>query len=419
MSSIPPVTDNAPAESTPPIRDRTPEQADIQRGITPVSSSRATKSKLAPIAAGGFAVLALLWINLGGKDNTATTNTMAMSETAKQRPTETARQVATYVPGDAPTIANAATDPNAPSLGATNLAPGTPGTTTLPNGQVVPAIQPGAYPANGQQGGPSGPSPAQTLAQASRRSPLLVFGAGSGEGGAAQQQGPGQAGGGSLLPGGEDGGAAQAQQPGELDRLRQASAIGESRATMMPNRNYLITAGTLIPCILQTAMNSTQPGYTSCIVPRDVFSENGRVILLEKGTKVLGQYQGGLQQGQNRLFVVWTRATTPRGVAIELGSPASDALGRAGMAGGVDTFFWARFGGALMLSLIDAGAQIGSSALSGRGSVNISQPGQAAGQTLQQNQNIRPVLKKNQGEEVGIFVAKDFNFADVYGLSIK
>jgi type IV secretion system protein VirB10 len=188
---------------------------------------------------------------------------------------------------------------------------------------------------------------------------------------------------------------------------------------MMPNRNYLITAGTLIPCILQTAMNSTQPGYTSCIVPRDVFSENGRVILLEKGTKVLGQYQGGLQQGQNRLFVVWTRATTPRGVAIDLGSPASDALGRAGMAGGVDTFFWARFGGALMLSLIDAGAQIGSSALSGRGSVNISQPGQAAGQTLQQNQNIRPVLKKNQGEEVGIFVAKDFNFADVYGLSIK
>ncbi len=415
MSSIPPVTDSAPQDTTPPIRDRTPEQADIQRGITPVSSSRATKNKLAPIAAGGFVVLALLWINLGGRDETATTNTMAMSETAKQRPTDTARQVANYVPGDTPTIATAATDPNAPSLGATNLAPGTPGTTTLANGQVVPAIQPGAYPANGQQGGANGPSPAQTLAQASRRSPLLVFGAGAGDTG--EQQGGAQQDAGGVLAGGN--GASGPAQAGELDRLRQASAIGESRATMMPNRNYLITAGTLIPCILQTAMNSTQPGYTSCIVPRDVFSENGRVVLMEKGTKVLGQYQGGLQQGQNRLFVVWTRATTPRGVAIDLGSPASDALGRAGMAGGVDTFFWARFGGALMLSLIDAGAQIGSSALASNGSVNITQPGQAAGQTLQQNQNIRPVLKKNQGEEVGIFVAKDFNFADVYGLSIK
>lgn len=417
MSSIPPVTESAPVESTPPIRDRTPEQADIQRGITPVNRSGTAKSKIAPVAAGGFVVLALLWINLGGRDDTTTTNTMAMSETAKQRPNDTARQVATYVPGDAPTIANAATDPNAPSLTSTNLAPGTPGTTTLANGQVVPAIQPGAYPSNGQQGAPRGPSPAQTLAQASRRSPLLVFG--SGEGSGTQQQGAGQPAGGGSVPDGVEGGVADAQQPGELDRLRQVSAIGESRATMMPNRNYLITAGTLIPCILQTAMNSTQPGYTSCIVPRDVFSENGRVVLLEKGTKVLGQYQGGLQQGQNRIFVVWTRATTPRGVAIDLGSPASDALGRAGMAGGVDTFFWARFGGALMLSLIDAGAQIGSSALSGRGSVNISQPSQAATQTLQQNQNIPPVLKKNQGEEVGIFVAKDFNFADVYGLSIK
>jgi type IV secretion system protein VirB10 len=416
VSSIPPVTDSAPLDSTPPIRDRTPEQADVQRGITPVSRVK-PGGKLAPIAGGALVVAALLWINLGGSDRSATTNTMAMADSAKRRPTETARQVAEFQPGTAPTIATAATDPNAPSLGATNLAPGTPGTVTLANGQVVPAIQPGAYPANAGQGGPAQASPAQTLAQQSRRSPLLVFSAGDDR---LSQQGAGQGGNaGGAMVGAADGTPAQQEAPGDLDRLRRASAIGESRATMMSNRNYLITAGTLIPCILQTAMNSTQPGYTSCIVPRDVFSENGRVVLLEKGTKVLGQYQGGLQQGQNRLFVVWTRATTPRGVAIDLGSPASDALGRAGMAGGVDTFFWARFGGALMLSLIDATAQIGSSALASNGSVNISQPSQAAGQTLQQNQNIRPVLKKNQGEEVGIFVAKDFNFSDVYGLAIK
>src|SRR3546814_7186939 len=70
---------------------------------------------------------------------------------------------------------------------------------------------------------------------------------------------------------------------------------------MLPNRNFLITAGTLIPCILQTAINSGQPGYTSCLIPRDVYSENGRVVLMEKGTRVLGEYRGGIQQGQNRL----------------------------------------------------------------------------------------------------------------------
>lgn len=410
MSTIPPVTDSAPMDSTPPIRDRTPEQAEVQRGITPVSRVQA-KGKFAPIAGAVLLGAALLWVNLGGRDDNDAGNTMAMSETARNRPNETARQTAEYQAG--PTIAGAAVDPNAPSL----VAPGAPGTTTLANGQVVPAIQPGAYPATGQQGGAAQPSPAQTLAQASRRSPLLVFGAGEDASGQ-QGAGPGGSGAGGQL-GGVQNVSAEQEAPGELDRLRRASSIGESRATMMPSRNYLITAGTLIPCILQTAMNSTQPGYTSCIVPRDVFSENGRVVLLEKGTKVLGQYQGGLQQGQNRLFVVWTRATTPRGVAIELGSPASDALGRAGMAGGVDTFFWARFGGALMLSLIDAGGQAASNAVASSGSYNVSQPSNAAGQSLQQSQNIRPVLTKNQGEEVGIFVAKDFNFSDVYGLAIK
>src|SRR3546814_15747717 len=99
---------------------------------------------------------------------------------------------------------------------------------------------------------------------------------------------------------------------------------------MLPNRNFLITAGTLIPCILQTAINSGQPGYTSCLIPRDVYSENGRVVLMEKGTRVLGEYRGGIQQGQNRLFVLWTRAVTPQGVRIDLASPVADAqLGRA------------------------------------------------------------------------------------------
>src|SRR3546814_18805205 len=78
----------------------------------------------------------------------------------------------------------------------------------------------------------------------------------------------------------------------------------------------------LIPCVVQTAMDSSQPGYVSCIIPRDISSDNGRVVLLEKGTRVLGEYQTGVQRGKYRLFAVWNREVTPRGVAIDVGSPA-------------------------------------------------------------------------------------------------
>jgi len=398
--SIPPVGNDGPVEYRETIvRDRTPEREEVERTITPVGTSKFGGNKTGAIVGVAAVVAALFFINVGGSNKEATTNSMTLSDQAKNRPDERAAQTAAYDPGQVPP--NLAGGPPAP-----------PAAVTLADGTVVPAIQPGAAPTGAPVGGGARPS-GESLADKTRRASMLVSIGGQDGGQGVAAQAPAGYAGQAEAPG-------QAAAPlGELDKLRQVSAIGTSRASMLSNRNYLITAGTLIPCVLQTAMNSSQPGYTSCVVPRDVFSDNGRVVLLEKGTKVLGQYQGGLSQGQNRLFVLWTRATTPRGVAIDLASPASDALGRAGMAGGVDTFFWARFGGAIMLTLIDAAGQAASSAVASGGSYNVSQPSTAASTSLQQTQNIRPVLKKNQGEEVGIFVAQDFNFSDVYNVGVR
>lgn len=208
------------------------------------------------------------------------------------------------------------------------------------------------------------------------------------------------------------------REPNELERLRQGSSIGQSRARMLPNRNYLITAGTQIPCILQTAMDTSTPGFVSCLISRDVYSDNGNVVLMERGTRVLGEYQGGLRRGQNRMFVVWNRAVTPKGVSVNLGSPAADTLGRAGMSGQVETFFWERFGGAILLSVVDdAVALAATSQADARNTVRV--PSDAASVALQNSINIAPVLRKNQGEEVSIFAASDFDFSSVYALSLR
>ena len=401
-------------------RDVMPDADDIDRGaIGSVGNTQRANIMKGGAFAAVAAVVGIFFITHGNAGHKSDQQT-ASEKQAQATPAKSVVDYDTVAAKPAPTLAAAAADPNAPviSPGAT----GKPAMVLGPNGQLVPAIQPGTTPTEPKN------TPAQVMADSARRSPLMAFGAGSGsQAMAASQPGEETQTAGAVQPVALQGSPSavaaakedEPQGPNELDRLRRQSAVTESRAKMIGNRDYLITAGTVIPCVLQTALNSSQPGYVTCVIPKDIYSDNGRVILMEKGTKVLGEYRGGLNNGENRLFALWTRAETPRGVSIDLASPGSDALGRAGFAGGVDTFFWARFGGAIMLSLIDDTMQVAGQALQNRGTNTTQVPGQTAGIALQNTINIRPVLKKNQGEEVAIFVAQDFNFADVYGLEIK
>jgi len=301
----------------------------------------------------------------------------------------------------APTLAGAPGDPDAP---------------IALDGEQVPGFGEAPQPAGPPvREGPPPKTERQLLAEASRRSGLIAYGGQSGL--AASLRGPL----GAEAVGGQRGDiqTASVREPTSLDSARRASSIGRQSARAIGDRNYLIAAGTHIPCVLQTAMDSSVPGYVSCIVPRPIYSDNGRVVLLEKGTRVLGEYQGGLNRGQYRLFVLWNRALTPRGIAIDLASPASDALGRAGLSGGVDTFFWERFGTALLFSLVEDASVIASERIGGGGDNITRVPSDTASTIVQDSQQIRPVLRKNQGEDVGIFVAQDFDFAGVYGLRIK
>jgi type IV secretion system protein VirB10 len=241
-----------------------------------------------------------------------------------------------------------------------------------------------------------------------RHAPLFVYSASTG-GSTGQQAQAGQEGGsgGPVMPG--------AMGPSELAAKLQATSISGVTANVLRHRPYLLTQGTVVPCVLQAAMDSTLPGFVTCVIPQDITGKTG-ITLLDRGTKVVGQFQGGIRQGQARLFVLWTRAETPTGVIINLDSPASDPLGRSGFGGEVDTHFWQRFGGALMLTFVDGAIQAGVSAASKSGStyINTGNLSSATDQALQSSVNIQPTLQKNQGELVSIFVARDLDFSTVY-----
>lgn len=367
--------------------DRTPATERASRMPSMPGTTMDPKKMIGLAAAAGAVMFTVLALGAGLTGNSDL-------PPVKPRP---ALEAAQYDPATviAPTLEGAATDPNAP---------------IRLDEPIVPAIGPQSQPPSAASQ-PRQPTQAEALREAARRSSLIAYG-GERENGMASTRYDGEA-----RP--ISAGGAAPRELTNLDTLRRASVIGQTQARPLPDRNFLITAGSFIPCVLQTAMDSSQPGYVSCIVPRNVYSDNGRVVLMEKGTKIVGEYQGGLNRGQYRLFVLWTRAVTPRGIAIDVGSPATDALGRGGMDGRVDNFFWQRFGTALLFSLVEDAATIGSEAVANSASNTTRVPSDAASTILQQNSQIKPVLRKNQGEDVGITVAQDFDFSTVYGLSLK
>lgn len=210
---------------------------------------------------------------------------------------------------------------------------------------------------------------------------------------------------------------------GPLADNLQPVRLSGARAGVLKNRDMLITQGSMLDCQLETKIVSTVPGMTTCYTTRDIYSTNGRVVLLDRGSKVVGQYQGGMTQGQARIFVLWTRVETPTGVIINLDSPGTGPLGEGGLGGWVDTHFWERFKGAIMLSMIgDIGNFLSNKASQGNTDNQItfretSDAGQdMASIALENSINIPPTLYKNQGERLQIFVARDLDFSGVYSL---
>ena len=203
--------------------------------------------------------------------------------------------------------------------------------------------------------------------------------------------------------------------------MLQPTRTAAVAAGVMPDRRFLLTKGAFIDCTLETAIDSTLPGMTTCITATDVWSADGSVVLLERGTKLVGETRGAVRHGQRRLFVLWNEARTPTGVVVELASPGTDALGRSGVTGDVDTHFGARFGAAILISLIDAAtvALVASQSDGDGGSVVIAPQGaqDVVSEVIRQTVDVPPTIRVAHGERIQVLVARDADFADVYRLA--
>lgn len=184
---------------------------------------------------------------------------------------------------------------------------------------------------------------------------------------------------------------------------------GPVQATSMVDPSTTVTQGTLIPAILETAIDTDVPGFVRAVVSQDVRSFDGRRILVPRSSRLIGQYQSGLQGGQKRAYVIWTRLIRPDGVSVPLASPGTDFSGQTGLPGKVNSHFFKRFGSAMLLSVVGGLTTIASS-----GSSLVLGGGQsAAAAAVAQDSQIGPTVRVRQGEPIRVFTARDLDFSRV------
>ena len=227
--------------------------------------------------------------------------------------------------------------------------------------------------------------------------------------------------------------AAAAQDPNAAwaDNVAQTEAT-TVEATQVKHLDRTLVQGKIVEGVLETAIDSELPGDVRAIVSHDTYAENGRNILIPKGSRIVGKYNSSVKKGQGRVFIIWTRVIRPDGVDVAINSPGVDSLGRAGLEGFVDDHFFEAFTTAILTSSIDVATAAVGDALFGNqqqtqttgtgGYTTTSSPTATAMQTAVSNIgsvgqaivgsaiNIAPTIHVDQGQMISIFVDKDVVF---------
>jgi len=217
-----------------------------------------------------------------------------------------------------------------------------------------------------------------------------------------------------------------------------AQDVETVKATRNDRIDALIPQGTLIRGVLETAIQSDLPGMVRAVISNDVYSFDGRRVLLPKGTMLTGEYKSGIARGQTRVLIVWTRALRADGTSVALGSYGTDDLGRSGLPGIVDKHYLERFGAASVLSLVGGvssfiaglnadGSSSASSSSSSTASDAQSQAQQTVSQAMAEMANIAlkdsisipPTIYIDQGTQIVVFVRRDLDFSALYPDPVK
>jgi len=202
-----------------------------------------------------------------------------------------------------------------------------------------------------------------------------------------------------------------------LFRAGSGRAETVARSVTAPASPYELKAGTLIPAVLITGINSDLPGQVVAQVRENVYDTvTGNYLLVPQGSRLIAAYDSMVAWGQERVLLCWNRLIRPDGTSITLDCmPGVDLAGYAGLSDEVDNHWSKLITGAALSSILAATAQRTQGDVTGfQPSLSQSWASNAAGQInqvgqqlTQKNLQLQPTITIRQGFSANVLVTRD------------
>ena len=180
---------------------------------------------------------------------------------------------------------------------------------------------------------------------------------------------------------------------------------------------YEVKAGTILPAVLITGINSDLPGPVIGQVRENVYDTvTGNTLLIPQGSRLTAQYDSLVSWGQERVLICWNRLIFPNGDSIRLDCmPGADLAGAAGITDEVNEHWGRILKGAAIATLLSTGTQFAGGNTSGMNPTVAQQMAHGAasevnqvGQNItQRNMNIQPTITVRPGFSINVIVTKD------------
>lgn len=152
--------------------------------------------------------------------------------------------------------------------------------------------------------------------------------------------------------------------------------FARSMSTFPTDLTRVVTMDKPIPAVLKIGIDTRFSNRAIAQVERDIYGGEGRLIVIPRGSVVIGSVGSSGSTGEEKVQIQWTRIQRPDGAVFAIEAYGGDAMGRPGAPADIDNRYLERYGMSLLTTVMNVGVTIG---LDGKQTVQNSTGGYSSG----------------------------------------